>query len=384
MSTREKLKKLKLSEKPTEPLWKGPLVDGVTQSMLSRYVVCKERFRIHYVEGLQSLDQFNKSIEYGQLWHACEEALLAGKDYYQALMNYRRSLMGRYPEAIDQINHWTDVCNVQFPIYVDYWEKNWVEKSRPLFQEKTFNLSYPIERQEENCEVRIRGKWDAVHAIDDGCKIELQENKTKGDIVEHQIKAQLQFDLQTMFYMVALQTLLDDLSADQDAPEEFCNPDFNIGKLRYNVVRRPLSGGKGSIRQGKTESAGAFYRRLGDVLAEEPSYWFMRWEAEITPGDMERFMVDFLDPVLANLVDDYEWWDYAYRNNASPFSNYIREKQFPYHRSRHFRLPYGVYNVLAEGGSTDLDDYLATGNKVGLHRAERLFTELEDEPEKAD
>ncbi len=34
-----------------EPVWKGPEVDGVTQSLLSRYLTCKERFRLLVIEG---------------------------------------------------------------------------------------------------------------------------------------------------------------------------------------------------------------------------------------------------------------------------------------------------------------------------------------------
>jgi hypothetical protein len=44
----------------------------------------------------------------------------------------------------------------------------------------------------------------------------------------------------------------------------------------------------------------------------------------------------------------------------------------------HWRHPYGVFDALNEGGSSDLDEYLETGSTVGLERASTLFPELEE------
>jgi hypothetical protein len=46
-----------------DPLWKGPLTDGVTQSMLGDFVACRERFRVKYIEGLQTGEGFNHLLE---------------------------------------------------------------------------------------------------------------------------------------------------------------------------------------------------------------------------------------------------------------------------------------------------------------------------------
>lgn len=64
-----------------EPLWLGPCAEGpnggVTQSMLQSYLGCRERFRLKYVLGLEPQPRFAKAMEYGNMWHACEEALAA-------------------------------------------------------------------------------------------------------------------------------------------------------------------------------------------------------------------------------------------------------------------------------------------------------------------
>ncbi len=80
MNLAEKLKEQKAksqeSKRGTGPLWKGPEVDGITFSLLSRFIACPERFRILVTEGLQPHDEFNHRIEYGNMWHTCEEAAL--------------------------------------------------------------------------------------------------------------------------------------------------------------------------------------------------------------------------------------------------------------------------------------------------------------------
>ena len=54
--------------------------------------------------------------------------------------------------------------------------------------------------------VYLRGKWDGVyHSIEDG--IWIDESKTKGEIDRVKIERRLKYDIQTMFYLVALKEL---------------------------------------------------------------------------------------------------------------------------------------------------------------------------------
>lgn len=359
-----KLKQIQKQQE--EPLWKGPEVDGITQSMLSSFLVCRERFRVRYVLGLQPADDFNHRIEYGSMWHVCEEALAAGKTEKWAddLNAYCLGLCKKYPLRQEQIIHWYEVCKVQFPIYVKYWAKHRdVQNRTPLLQEEVFNVPYTLPSGRV---VRLRGKFDSVDLIGKGKEagIWLQENKTKGDIDEQQLQRQLTFDLQTMLYLVALRGLIDEQTT---TTEHFQGA--SIKGIRYNVIRRPLAGGKGSIRQTKNETLPQFYSRLGDVIAEDPSYYFMRWQVIVTPEDIERFKKQCLNPLLELVCNWYE----CVVDKSDPFVGDPVEG-YPW---LHFQMPYGVYSPLIDGGSTDLDEYLTSGSTVGLHRAEKLFRELE-------
>ncbi len=407
------LKKANRKTKLKEPLWKGPEEDGVTQSLLNRFLMCRERFRILVVEGLQPVDSFRHQIEYGSMWHICEEEWAKTKgadaDWARSLFSYAKKLCQKHPTQQEQVRHWYYVCMVQFPIYVEYWKKHQGKQQRTsLLQEQTFSVPYKLPSGRV---VILKGKWDGVDLLGKGrnAGIYLPEHKTKGDIKEEQIKRQLQFDLQTMFYLVALQET-QELCLSQQVPDWLDIAD-NFANFRppkgvlYNVVRRPLSGGKGSIKRHKQkeyknkagqvtktvpeETTEHFYERLRVIIAEEPEAYFMRWTVEVSQADVERFKREFLNPVLEQLCD---WWyniitDYGglpgdphrgividknpFEPSTEPFDSY------DYRAPTHWRTPYGIYNVLAEGGATELDEYIATGSDLGLERATTLFRELE-------
>lgn len=336
------------------PLWKGPYEDGITQSLLSRFLVCRERFRLLVMEGLKPTDGFEHKLEYGNFWHICEEYHANGRDWKNPLFVYCQTLCRKFPTQQEQIDHWYNVCKKQFPIYVEYWKKHQPkgEKVTPLYQEKVF--AYPYLLRGTKRTVKLLGKFDSIDLVENGKKkvVWLQENKSKGDIDEYVLQRRLSFDLQTMIYRIAMDQF--------DLPAQ-------IAGVRYNVIRRPLSGGKGTIRRHQPsksnpegESKESFYNRLEQYILEEPNYYFMRWNVDISHRDIEVFETSFLQPCLESLCD---WWEWI----AGGCVGVNRWS---------WRLPYGVYNPLIEGGSSELDEYLASGSTLGLQRCETLFPEL--------
>lgn len=428
---KESLKKKGISlmaapPEPSEPLWKGPEIDGITQSMLGSWLICRERFRLRYIEGWQETDQWNHRTGYGDMWHVCEEALAAGQnpankvDQWTPLNNFARELCKRYPMQQLEIVKWYEICRRQFPEYVRYWASHPdIVDRTPLFQEQVFDVAYALPSGRT---VRLRGKWDSVDLVGKGrtAGIFLMENKTKGEIDEQQMKRQLSFDLQTMLYLVSLQ------ETKKQLPKLWSRfLDHPIVGVRYNVIRRPFSGGKGSIVQhqashgakcpsckglgkkkanrfsdtlircpkcngqcrigGKPEETLEHYydRLVTDYIAKEPEYWFMRWTVHITQPDIDRFKREFLDPCLEQLCDWYTWIAAARSNPYSPDDGCEAEcvnEGGPYDRpvqsSIHYRLPFGIYSPLIDGGATALDEMLSSGSQVGLRRADKLFKEL--------
>lgn len=413
------------------PLWRGPCgegpLGGITQSMLVRFLSCRERFRLKYVCGLEPHDKWNHRIGYGNMWHACEEALArcsnpSGTEeaWRHGLSEHVSDMLGRYPLQREEIHKWFNVCRVQFPEYVKYWAEHPDVKNRtPLLQEQVFDVPYTLPSGRV---VRLRGKWDSVDLIEPGpCEcgadrsgpsaeahkqdcpaygpwtfrdgrwhggIYLQENKTKGDIDKLQVERQLKFDLQTMIYLIALQewhptaTMLLESGADPNAVLKLeklrDSGSIRVAGVRYNVVRRPLSGGIGNIKPRaakytKTkvtpaETTEEFYERLRrDYLAADPDYWFFRVRVEISAKDIQVFRETCLDPLLETLCI---WYEMTVGDRG--FCGYSPELP-----PMNYRTPFGVWSALEEGGATEYDYYLEAGSEAGLRRVETLFPELQ-------
>ncbi len=383
------------------PLWQGPCgegkLGGITQSMLVRFLSCRERFRLKYVLGLEPPDKWHHTFGYGNMWHVCEEAHAKGDDHLVPLLTHVQEMFKRYPMQQDELTKWWNVCCVQFPEYVQHWQNEPDVRNRtPLLQEQVFDVPYKLPSGRV---VRLRGKWDSVDLINGDCNcgadrsgpsaeahdhtcpakngvstgIYLQENKTKGDIDKSQVERQLKFDLQTMLYLVAL----------EDTPCADYGSEAPIKGVRYNVIRRPLSGGKGNIRphQAKStktkfepaESEEAFYERLRrDYIAADPNYWFFRIRCEISQQDVKVFRETCLDPLLEELCDWYTYTTGLEFLADSLWTNKTARKP----NRLHYRTPFGLWNPLQENGSTEYDAYLSSGSEVGLRRTETLFTEL--------
>lgn len=376
------------------PVWKGPEQDGITFSLLSRFLCCRERFRILVVEGLRPRDDFSSKMHYGNMWHVCEEHHRVTQDdkWLDALADYVGTLSEKYPMRRDQIAKWAQVCAIQFPVYLDKWASHQdTIIGTNLMREVSFDVPY---RLPSGRTVKLRGKWDSVDFLpaheDEGRRypdgIWLQENKTKGDINPVMIRQQLRFDLQTMIYLTALEfdkvSLNSKPVAINDAVDCFGEPILGV---RYNVIRRPLSGGRHTIVQHKPskskphgESEDEYFVRLMGLIQGEPDYFFMRWKSEVTPQDVAIFRRECLDPILTDLC---QWWDKISATHSNISNGHKSFSYFDLYssddiQSVHWRAPFGVWNPLMEGGATELDEYLYTGSTAGLQRTDNLFPEL--------
>ncbi len=469
MNLADSLKGVDLSQPSRKgPLWTGPDGEGdnggVTQGLLGKFLACRERFRLLVVDGYRPSEGFNHRLEFGNLWHTCEEALAKGDDptrggredrkvglWERHLQDYATNLCRRFPLQQEQVEHWYEVCRRQFPEYVKYWSAHPdVTNRTPLLQEQTFDVPYPLPSGRT---VRLRGKWDSVDLIDQSFtkathiktegsvatmrkgpkEIWLQENKSKGDINEAQLKRQLAsgFELQTMLYLTAL-------DADYNSPsgkawqigESILRGEtgkvYPIAGVRYNVIRRPLSGGKGTIVRGKgtagskcpkckgsgrvksvhspvdgircpkcngagkvggkpPETKETYYDRMVEYIREAPETYFMRWNVTVTQQDITRFRRECLDPILEQMCDWWEWITYCTRKGHDPFvakelttETEMESRTDWMGKGLHWRTPYGLYSPVAEGGEDDLDAYANTGSTAGLSRVGTLFPELEE------
>lgn len=368
------------------PIWTGPSGEGpnggITFSLLSKYLACRERFRLLVVEGLKANEGFNHRIEFGSMFHLCIETYYkcqsdatTSKNWKEAvkfkLDSYRDELFQKYPFDREHIDKWHMVCKIQFPIYIEYWNsqnKDKDVKRVSILQEKAFDVSYVLPSKRK---VRLRGKWDDVSIEEtNGIReIWITDHKTKGEIDERQILRELSFNLQTLIYLVAFKEYQD---------HSFWNRsnkmwrDVPVAGVKLNVIRRPLSGGKGTIVRHKPskknpggEAWSDYWERVGLYISAEPEEYFKRWRVNLTDQDIKKFKDTCLDPLLESLCN---FWDLVEDDQIDNLE-YLKY-------GLTYRTPYGCYNSLAEGIPTAIDNYLDTGSTLGLQRTTDLFPEL--------
>lgn len=361
------------------PLWDGPCssspMGGITISLLSKFLCCQERFRLRVIEGWKPHDSFSHRMEYGNLLHAGFEATSANKPWLPAITDYAKSLVSRYRERGQEIDKWFQVAKVQYKIYLKYWEQHSDVKSRkPVYQEKVFSVEYKLPSGKT---VFLRGKFDAVDFINDGLYVD--ENKSKSEILVDEIQRNLPWDLQVMTYLTAL--------VETRVLNQSHKP-IPVKGVRYNVIKRPLSGrGKGNIKQKKgrgkaktgAETSEEFYERLGKEIEKYPKEFFQRFKMDVSPEELKRFQDCCLNPILENLVDNYEWWVHCHLKcdgHVSVFDYLERARRFSHHQNRHFIFPSNVWNPVLEGRQGDYDEFIQTGSTKGLERVDKLFGEL--------
>lgn len=370
-----------VSTKIDAPLipWTGPNGQGpnggVSQSMLGKFLVCPRRFGVRVYEGLGAKEKFEPNIEYGNMWHAGEEAYKTDPDkpnkWLSAILDYYKQLSHKFPMDREAITHWYGLCREQFPIYIEYWESEGAEKNRTrLLSEQNFDVTY---RLPSGREVRLRGKWDGASLIEDEYTnlsvpkkirkdlktkgIWLDENKTKSQVDHKKITTQLKFDLQTMFYLITLEESKHLYTGKPD-PLWLLSERPLMG-VRYNVVRRSAH-----------KSADSMVKKIQeDIDAQRGGEWFGRWNVPIGQEDVTRFKNEFLDPTLERLC---VWWDII-----SDPEHVTHIGAYELARIMNWTMPYGVYNPLDRGGEDAVDEYLRTGSRVGLQKITNLFPELQ-------
>ena len=227
----------------------------------------------------------------------------------------------------------------------------------------------------------------------------LDEHKTKGIVDQKKISQQLKFDRQTMYYLTSLVLYWDENGTLPGVSKRRMPKTTQLGGVRYNVVRRPLSSSPGMIKPlgpktykgdkpdypGETEIE--FLTRLHDkYLAAMPETFFCRWEVPITREDIEEYRKQFLTPMLLQISN---WWDSIQYDPFNPWvtsvehlhgiiedPNCDRKALTETPNPHHWRHPYGCYNHVDNAMDTDWEHMVNTGESKTLRRIHNLFPEL--------
>ena len=372
-----------------DPLWDLER-DGVTYSILSKFMNCRNRFHIQKVQGWRPRG-FNFPLEFGNIFHHMVEAQDMGVPIelmYQLADNYVNAKIasGKYDaQTVKELCMLAGVVTVTFQQYVLFWEREHsiehvtgkkVKRIKNVY-EKDFNwigkevpFSIPFELPNGR-KIKLCGKQDGVFDIAKVVKGNwVLETKTKGRIDDIGISKGLHKDLQTGMYLLAADRIYPATSA--------------IGVL-YNCIRR--SGMKPRVK----DSVKDYVKRVEEDIIKRPSYYFMRWTRRITREEMETFRQRILMPQVLQIVD---WWDSIAKNPMDPFNSQCEHcggqgtglsaclgcngvGSIP--NMLHYERPFGTYDSLQFTQRGDCFEIVTEDDYTYYEQSEHAHPELEAE-----
>jgi ATP-dependent helicase/DNAse subunit B len=337
---------------PEIPFWKGPYKEGVTNSLLQKYIACSHRFYIKTILGFEEVEDFIPAMQYGNFIHEAEEARIAGNDWEKAIEEYKTKLKSQHPKNQKDIYKWAYLAKKIFPMYIQHWEESLLEEERiPLLEEKVFNYEHKLPSGRV---VKLKGKFDGIFKNKESGEIVLQENKAKGEHRIHDavLDETLKLNSQVMIYAIA--------SQGEEVTEY-----KGVDGVLYNVLTRPLSQ-KSCPRLKKTETINEWLDRVVQFVSENKEKNFHRWYEPIRKEDRELFLTRILNPLLEQLCD---WWDWVIEDPLNPF----REGN-----KYHYQTPFGIFSWLYQECQGDYYNYIVKNSIQGLKRTSNLFPELEE------
>lgn len=326
----------KPSPKQVAPSPSWTLDRGISFSLLSRFINCRERFRLYAVEGLREEHSSKAAMDWGTYFHELIE-LHAKYPNLSAQGIIRRAKKKNIKDRKQ--------ADVVFTEYMEYFAEC---DYRYYAQEQEFRVPYLLPNGKK---LNLVGKTDEIILRPDNT-LWIQENKTKEKINEYKIESGLIDDLQTMMYAVCVQTLFKK----------------EVTGVVYNVIRKPSIKPKAVKGEGRKENTQEFSDRLVEEIQSNPSHYFKRWEIPFPPGHLPAWCDRSFNPLLMQL---YHWWESV---KHDPFSPWTTEEGEP--NCHHWRKPFGIYDSMTTG-TGDFFDYLTRGLSVGVSVGNPPFPELE-------
>lgn len=285
--------------------------DGITQSLLSNFLSCREQCKL-YLKGYV-YEKTSPALIYGTVFHGILELVYTDISNGRIIKIPNSDILKRYTIKFEKLwmkdNPKPDIESLKtlqislalaenlLPHYFKFWWKKDTTKIQWKALEKEFKIAY---RTSTGLKTYLRGKMDGVF---NSPKLYLFETKTKSKISEWNLIDMLSFDFQVMFYVFVLKKLY------KQTPK---------GVL-YNIIRKPLS----DIH--RNESLIQYAKRIEKDVSLRPEFYFMRYDIFISPESQRKFCLE-----IDGLITDFILWAQGrgnhYKNTANCENKYGRCK----------------------------------------------------------
>lgn len=332
----------------------SPIKDGVSQSLLQKFVVCRDRFHKSVVLGMRDTTR-KEAMEYGSLFHKLAElgAKMNGFTRQKMIVQFQDYINRKYksPEsvllakiAIEQYMMYREWAATKPALsYID---------AEPVFYQPYTLPAYTYAPNEvisikipQGVTIPLRGRIDGVL---ENYGMWIEENKTKSKVDLDFLQDTIHANIQVMFYAVCSQL-------------KYNRPCKGV---IYNIIRKP------QLRQGVKETDATFIERIKEDLVDRNNWYFTRLSYEFQEGQVDRWIKEELNPLLSFV---YLWWMSIEKNPTNPWVD-ERGNPNPFHGRRSF----GIFDSMTNGKG-DLYELIVYGRKSNIQIVNEMFPELQDD-----
>ena len=284
-----KIKKTSASNK-----FYDPSRDGVTFSLLSTFLDCREKARLH-LQGWTPRSS-SMALTFGSIIHKIDEWVrddirsgvlrsVPDTDYIKGLIKKTETLWfednpRHGGKELDHLELSLLLAEGVLPQYFKYWYKDFTEIKWELVEGEFKIPVTPEDKEGNKYSTFIRGKIDGSFSLKKGGPW-LFETKTKSRVDEEILSDILPYDMQANIYLSALRRM----------------GNTTPSGLLYNIIRRP------ALRRRNHESLKAFATRVSEDVSMRPDWYFIRMEMSVDGQDINRFEME-----LDDLISDFMMW----------------------------------------------------------------------------
>lgn len=350
-------KQKKKTTKKQQPLW-DLYRDGITQTMIGRFLGCRERFRLSAVEGW-TVKGLSIPLEFGNVFHSLLELYYGGAGKPKLIECVRKYINDKSKTAkasCEEIERLGWMTLEVFLAYIDYWsdlptyeldgEQYFDKDLIPVLQEEVVTIEHYVPQR--NTKLKLTGRIDGGFRVPWDKSLSILENKTKGQYDVAALELCLKEDLQIMMYSYMLEVKTRE----------------KVRRVLYNLIRRP------QLRPKVNESVKDFVERLRDDISKRQGFYFDRIDVELGPDDVDIFVAGQLNLVLTQIID---WWESI---KHDPFNPWVDENGNQ--NELHFRRPMGVYDREMYSVRGEFSEIVLENNYSNYERREHAFPELVD------
>ena len=336
---------------PSDPLWKGPIEDGCTQSIINKFLQCPFRFYLYAILGLEEDTPPHPNLVWGDCYHVGLEHLIQGdslRDSQLAAINYLDKEYGEF-------RNWTDdegkpLFNYEsyrksIPLMLSYYDTNIIQEDN-LITEDSFNVKFQG--------YRFRGKRD-VHAPDEA----IGEHKAKKQISIDPVllKEEITQDLQCNIYMRISE----------------------VEKVYYDLIGIPESVKYGAPYKARNRTDAEYIQDCiigGDYkpnklfpICDNLHAWVHQSVHFIPHASQEKYWQQTVIPIVKRM---HQWYDYVTDPNFDPNNPEHYNEVF-------FRMPVRIFlGSNTEKFKCEYHSYLTEQEEIcNLREVSSMYKELE-------